>query len=123
MYTYHAGTGYQEYIPKMEQETKSKVAAKPDLWKQMRTIEKQSFVVSPNPGSSICTITTQVVDANTPAQLMVVDVLGKTILSKPIVQIYDTTLLPVSDIAGGVYLCTVSQNGRSILSTKIVVTH
>jgi len=52
-----------------------------------------------------------------------IDALGNIVMSKSLIQNYDVTLLPVENLATGIYMCAVSQNGKSIMNSKIVVTH
>ncbi len=89
----------------------------------MRTIEKQALSVSPNPSNRIATITTQLKDVNSPSELKVTDVLGNIILTKSLVQQYDKTMIPVDGLASGIYQCSIMQNGKPIMNTKIVVAH
>ena len=89
----------------------------------MHTVEKQALNVSPNPSSTIITITTQVTNTNKPTELKVTDILGNIILTKILIQNYDKTLLPVADLDAGLYQCTIYQDGKAILNSKLAVIH
>ena len=118
------GIGYDEYLPAIEEESnKTSPPAPINKWKLMRTVEKQSLTVSPNPSSTISTIIVQLKDVSLPTELKVTDVLGNTILRKQIVESYDRTFFSVEGLADGIYQCTVSQSAKYIMNCKLVVTH
>jgi hypothetical protein len=60
-------------------------------------------------------------DKYNPAELKVTDILGNIIMTKTLAQQYDRTILTVGNLAEGIYLCSVSQNGKIIMSSKIAV--
>jgi hypothetical protein len=59
-------------------------------------------------------------DKYNPAELKVTDILGNIVMTKALAQ-HDRTVLTVGNLAEGIYLCSVSQNGKIIMSSKIAV--
>jgi hypothetical protein len=114
----------RRYIPELIAPSNKKSIDPPvNKWKLMRTVEKQELNISPNPSSDIVTITTQLLDNREPTELRVTDILGNMILSKPLVQNYDKTMLPVNNLANGIYQCILYQKSKLQMSSKIAVTH
>ena len=74
--------------------------------------------VYPNPSSSVMTIQATGVDGN--VDVKITDVLGKVVYNESVSPLKK---IDVSDFKNGVYLVTVSDNGKKVQTKRIVVKH
>lgn len=92
----------------------------PDPVNGILSIEKSSFRISPNPARDWINL---VYKSNSDVLFELFDINGKRVVTASLYRYFKNRLIDVSNLATGVYLVTVTQNGKQLWSDKVVVQH
>lgn len=88
------------------------------------SVEKSLYSLgspSPNPANNMTSFTYAAPVANT--KLVIRDLIGNVVAEHPLNATKGIVLIPVGELNSGIYVCSIVNNGNSISSSKLVVSH